>query len=197
MMLHGSDISEDIRNQIEAVDSAATRMNRLVQGLMVLAKAEAGATHQIFSQFDLRLTVQNAADQVHHKPSQSVTYTDDGKEVSVNGSERDIERVFVNLIDNACRYVDPDGRIEVHLARRGIEAVVTVRDNGIGIAPEHLPHLFERFYRADAARSTETGGTGLGLAICKSIIEAANGTIRIESEVGVGTVATVTLPLIV
>ena len=195
IMLHGSDLSEDARSQIEAVDAAAGRMNRLVQGLMALAKADSGSAHQSAAPFDLKLTVQNAIDQVHHKSTQSVSYSDDGMDGLVNGSERDIERVFVNLIDNACRYIADDGHVEVQVERHLDEAIVTVRDNGLGIAPEHLPHLFERFYRADASRSTGTGGTGLGLAICKSIVESVKGSITIESEVGRGTTVTVLLPL--
>jgi len=102
--------------------------------------------------------------------------------------------VFVNLVDNACRHTQDDGHIDITVSQIGSEAVVAVKDDGEGIAVEHIPHLFDRFYRADSARSTETGGTGLGLAICKGIVEAAGGQISIQSELGKGTVVTVTLP---
>lgn len=196
LMLHGSKLNEDDLSSIQAIDSAATRMNRLVQGLMLLARAEAGSPVLGLAPFDLSLAVQNAVDQVHRPAEKRVSYSDDGSSFMVSGSERDVERVFVNLIDNACRHTAVDGHIDVSVVRAGSEAVVTVRDNGEGIGSEHLPHLFERFYRADSARSTETGGTGLGLAICKGIVEATGGTISIESELGQYTAVVVRLPLV-
>jgi len=114
----------------------------------------------------------------------------------VSGSEKDVERVFVNLIDNACRHTKDAGHINVRVEQIGAEAIVTVEDDGDGIAAEHIPHLFERFYRADSARSSDTGGTGLGLAICKGIVEAAGGSISITSELGKGTAVTVKLPTV-
>jgi len=195
LMLHGMDLSSDTRSSVEAIDSAATRMNRLVQGLMLLARAEAGSAVLGATPFDLKLAVQNAIDQVHRPSTKAVTYDDDESDELVSGSERDVERVFVNLIDNASRHTTDNGHIEVRIERVGNEAVVTVCDDGEGIAAEHVPHLFERFYRADSARSTETGGTGLGLAICKGIVEATGGTISIESQLGKGTTVTVRLPV--
>jgi signal transduction histidine kinase len=195
LMLHGSDLSEDTRASVQSIDSAATRMNRLVQGLMLLARTEAGGPPVGEVPFDLKLTVQNALDHVHRAPGKAIRYSDDGGESFVNGSERDMERVFVNLLDNACRHTSDTGNIMVDVRQQGDLVIATIRDDGEGIASEHIPHLFDRFYRVDSARSSETGGTGLGLAICKGIVEATNGTIEIESQLGAGTTVTVSLPV--
>ena len=105
-----------------------------------------------------------------------------------------IHQVFSNLIDNAMKYGRSGGRIELgaHVAERGVEFYV--RDFGAGISSEHLPRLFERFYRVDKARSRESGGTGLGLAIAKHIMLAHGGSIRAESELGHGSTFLFTLP---
>lgn len=197
LMLQDKGIPQDVRSSIVAVDSAATRMNRLVQGLMVLARTESGATNQKPLPFNLNIAAQNAIDQVHRSPKKAIDYSEGEMDVHVLGSERDIERVFVNLIDNACRHTKPDGTVKVCVSSSGSEAMVKVIDDGEGIAPEHLPHLFDRFYRVDSARSSDTGGTGLGLAICKGIVEAAGGSIAIESQLGIGTEVTVKFPLAV
>ena len=100
----------------------------------------------------------------------------------------------MNLIDNAIKYTPESGRIELSLLDCDQDIRVTVQDNGVGIAKEHLGRIFERFYRADKARSRELGGTGLGLSIAKHIILAYKGQISIESELNRGTKAFVTLP---
>ena len=112
----------------------------------------------------------------------------------VVGNEEELIRLFVNLLENARRYTPADGQITLEARREGVEAVVTVRDTGCGIAPEHLPHLGERFYRVDPSRARPDGGAGLGLSICRSIVEAHGGALAFESEVGAGTAVTVTLP---
>jgi two-component system phosphate regulon sensor histidine kinase PhoR len=105
-----------------------------------------------------------------------------------------IHQVFSNLIDNAMKYGRGGGRVELgaRAAQRGIEFYV--KDFGGGISSEHLPRLFERFYRVDKARSRESGGTGLGLAIAKHIMRAHGGSIRAESELNHGSVFLFTLP---
>ena len=105
---------------------------------------------------------------------------------TVSGDSQKIQQVLVNLISNAISYTQEGGRIviETHPVRNGVE--VSVTDNGIGIPPEHLPRIFERFYRVDKSRSREEGGTGLGLSIVKHIIEAHGGKVRVESKPGQG-----------
>ncbi|WP_081909120.1 cell wall metabolism sensor histidine kinase WalK [Deinococcus sp. YIM 77859] len=103
-----------------------------------------------------------------------------------------ITRVLQNLLGNALAHTPPGGRVDVTVSRSEKQVVVRVQDTGSGIAPEHLPHVFDRLYRADQARSG--GGSGLGLSICRSIVEAHGGQIEITSTLGVGTAVTFTLP---
>jgi len=115
-------------------------------------------------------------------------------DVVLFGDQFKLQQVFINLIDNALKYTD-QGSVTVTLTRDAAQLGVAVKDSGIGIAPEHLTRLFERFYVVDKSRSRKTGGTGLGLAIVKHIVLLHNGTIDVASTVGVGTTITVTLPL--
>jgi signal transduction histidine kinase len=114
--------------------------------------------------------------------------------VEVVGDEDHLCRVFVNLLENAFRHTPPDGRIALSTRSVNGDVIVRVADTGEGIPPEHLARVCERFYRVDAARARKSGGCGLGLAISRSIVQAHGGTLSIESEVGRGTVVTVTLP---
>jgi signal transduction histidine kinase len=98
-------------------------------------------------------------------------------------------------MDNAVKYTGAGGQVRVSLIRKDGAADITVMDSGIGIAPEDLPRIFDRFYRADKARSREQGGIGLGLAIARWIVEAHRGQIRVESALGQGSTFSVTLPL--
>jgi two-component system phosphate regulon sensor histidine kinase PhoR len=105
-----------------------------------------------------------------------------------------LEQAIVNLLDNAIKYSPPDSRIELRAAGADGNLQVSVTDQGSGISAEHLPRIFERFYRVDKARSRKLGGTGLGLAIVKHLVQAMGGTVRVRSAVGRGTVFTVVLP---
>src|SRR5207249_10558009 len=115
--------------------------------------------------------------------------------VSISGDEVRLRQVFYNLLDNAIKYTPQGGEVEVRVEARDGAAVVTVRDTGEGIPPEHLPHVFDRFYRVDKARSREKGGTGLGLSIARSIVATYDGHIELTSTPGNGTTCTVTLPI--
>jgi len=112
----------------------------------------------------------------------------------VHGNEQELLRLFTNLLGNAVNYTPIEGQILVTATQEGQDVRITVADNGIGIAPEHLPHLGERFYRVDTARTRAEGGTGLGLSICRSIVQAHHGDLTIQSQLGVGTAVTITLP---
>jgi two-component system phosphate regulon sensor histidine kinase PhoR len=105
-----------------------------------------------------------------------------------------LEEVLYNLLDNAVKFSRENGQIHLRATHRGSDTVLSVTDNGLGIGKEHLSRIFERFYRADKARSRELGGTGLGLAIVKHIVQLHSGRVEVESELGQGTTIRVVLP---
>jgi signal transduction histidine kinase len=112
----------------------------------------------------------------------------------IQGDAFYLEQAFTNLLQNAITYSPPGAEVRLSACRSGQQLTVAVIDFGPGIPPEHLPHLFERYYRVDSARTRATGGFGLGLAIARTIVDAHRGTITVESTVGTGTTFTVTLP---
>jgi len=114
----------------------------------------------------------------------------------LKGDQDRLIRLFLNLLDNAVKYTPAGGNVTAVVSRRGCGVEVAVMDTGSGIPPEHLPHIFERFYRVDKARSRSEGGVGLGLAIAEHIAELHGGSIRVASELGKGTIFTVSLPAI-
>jgi signal transduction histidine kinase len=107
-----------------------------------------------------------------------------------------VRQVLTNLMENSLRHTPAGGRIECLARRDGAGIAIAVRDNGAGITREHLPRIFERFYRADLSRSREEGGTGLGLAIVKHLVEAHGGRVSAESERGKGTTVTCWFPTV-
>jgi two-component system phosphate regulon sensor histidine kinase PhoR len=106
-----------------------------------------------------------------------------------------LEEVLYNLLDNAVKFSRENGQIHLRATPRGPDMVLSVTDSGLGIGKEHVPRIFERFYRADKARSRELGGTGLGLAIVKHIAQLHGGRVEVESELGRGTTIRVVVPL--
>jgi heavy metal sensor kinase len=113
----------------------------------------------------------------------------------IHGHPEQLQRVFVNLIDNALRHTSPGGIITGTVSAASTHVVVSIADTGEGIAPEHIPYIFDRFYRADQARSRDSGGVGLGLAIVKEIVAGHGGEVAVKSEVHKGTLFTIRLPI--
>jgi signal transduction histidine kinase len=120
--------------------------------------------------------------------------TDDVSPCWVSGDPDSLRRLLFNLLDNAIKYTSQGGKVEVQCGAHERTVTLIVSDTGIGIPSVHIPHIFERFYRVDPARSREAGGTGLGLAICRAIVEAHGGVIELESTEGSGTRVVVSLP---
>ena len=173
----------------------ARRMQALIEDLMSLSRIEAVKHDAPTAPVDLVALARECAGEVADRAAVAVTTNTDAAQVA--GDRGQLAQVLRNLIDNAIKYGKPGGEvavtIEVTPARR---VSLSVRDEGDGIAPEHLPRLTERFYRADASRSRAAGGTGLGLAIVKHIVERHRGRFDIASRPGQGTTASLILPLL-
>ncbi len=175
----------------------ARRMARLIDDLLSLSRIEANLHVRPKKPVDLALAARHVAETLGPLAAESGTAIDvaAAEPVVVTGDHDEILRVAENLVENAIKYADGRGRVEVKVGVQRRSGVLTVRDYGPGIAPEHLPRLTERFYRIDAGQSRAKGGTGLGLAIVKHIVARHRGRLQIESDVGHGTLITVSIPL--
>jgi two-component system phosphate regulon sensor histidine kinase PhoR len=175
----------------------ARRMARLIDDLLSLSRIEGNLHVRPNKPVDLALVARHVAETLGPLAAESGTVIAVEAEdpVVVTGDRDEILRVAENLVENAIKYGDGRGRVEVKVEPRRRSGVLTVRDYGPGIAPEHLPRLTERFYRIDAGQSRAKGGTGLGLAIVKHIVARHRGRLQIDSDVGQGTLITVAIPL--
>jgi two-component system phosphate regulon sensor histidine kinase PhoR len=179
----------------------ARRMARLIDDLLSLSRIELNEHLRPQTIVDLVPIVGHVCDTLAPLAQErkvKLTRTGDIKRLPVQGERDELIRLFENLVENALKYGGAGGRVEVRLAREsnGVEeAVVSVRDFGAGIPPEHLPRLTERFYRIDAEASRAEGGTGLGLAIVKHILARHRGRLAIESELGHGATFIARIPL--
>jgi signal transduction histidine kinase len=171
-------------------------LSRLIEDLQLLALAEAGQLPLHLQTCDLSEVVRKAAAAVQPQAEAkglSLTVAVPGR-LPVRADPERTGQVLRNLLTNAVNYTPRGGRITVAVEEAGEEAEVRVVDTGVGIPPEELPYIFERFYRVDKSRSRATGGTGLGLTIARRLVEAQGGRMRAESQVGRGSTFIFTLP---
>jgi two-component system, OmpR family, sensor kinase len=186
---------QDVEETIQALKRESERMARLTDDLLTLARAEAqsGLVLQK-STVELEPLLREAIETVQRaRPTPHIRVVIEPTLAVVADRDR-LAQVLVNLLDNAVRYTPTDGVIDVMAAIKGDRLRLTVNDTGSGINAAELPHVFDRFFRAESARQRSTGGTGLGLAIVQAIVRAHQGTIQLESEVDRGTMVTITLP---
>jgi signal transduction histidine kinase len=189
--------SDDYLATLRDVNAEAERLGLLINDLLTLARAD--ENQFLLEREAVRLDVL-AADVV---ATTEVLASERGitlevkaeQPATVIGDEVRLIQVMMNLIDNAVTYTNTGGKVLLSVEVRERSVYLVVSDTGIGIAPEHLEYIFERFYRVDTARSHTAGRTGLGLAIVEWIVRAHEGSISVESQVGKGTTFTVQLPL--
>src|SRR5436305_129306 len=182
----------DQRHFLQTISGEADRLAQLVSNLLDLSRQEAGLLLLNRAPARVQDLVAKAIKRLSHPGVMiSLQIPDDLPLVNVDGAR--IEVVLYNLVANALVY--GDGEVRITARRRGDVVVVSVSDNGPGIAPDELPHVFERFYRARRGRQQHSGGTGLGLAICKALVEAHGGVIWVESSMR-GTTILFSLPLV-
>ena len=173
------------------------RTSQLIDNLLLLARADSDSEVIKFSPVRVDLAVREAIDRATQLATSKHIQiaTDIGENaVYVNGEGTLLQRLFFVLIENGIKYTPENGTVSVALRSSPDDVVIEVADTGIGIAPEDLSHVFDRFWRADKVRSREMGGTGLGLSIAKWIVEKSGGTLRVESAVGHGSKFEVRFP---
>jgi heavy metal sensor kinase len=189
--------AEEQQQMLVSVTEECDRLTHLTDQLLLLSREDAGGTRPVRERVELTRLVRHVAETMtplmEAKDLRFEIAGEIGKDI--DGDETRLHQVFINLLDNAIKYTPKGGKIAIQLQREGDMALVRITDTGIGIAPEHQPHVFERFYRVDKARSRAEGGTGLGLSIVRSIVQSHGGEISLSSELGQGTIVVVALPL--
>jgi two-component system, OmpR family, sensor histidine kinase CiaH len=176
--------------------SETDRLSSLVDSLLAVARGD-GTGEAAHDELDLGAVVEGSAASMRSLASERGVALDvsAAPELRVRGSREQLRQLVVILVDNALRYTAKGGQVDVDVAGRDGSAVMAVTDTGIGIPPDALSHVFERFYRADDARTRDSGGVGLGLAIAQKLVDEHGGRISAESTPGQGSTFTVTLPL--
>jgi heavy metal sensor kinase len=187
----------DVLDQIGSALEETSRLSRIVENLLTISRLDAGEARMEMAQVDLGKLATETAEQMKllaEEKSLSMK-CDVSRGVYVTGDRSRLTQVIVNLVDNAIKYTREGGEISLKVHSNENMAELEITDTGTGISPESLPHIFERFYRADKARSRESGGAGLGLAIVKAICTAHGGEIKVTSAEGQGTRFTIGLPV--
>ena len=188
----------EYRETVLRIHQELERTSSLIENLMTLARADSGSEPLQVAATNLNELLLEISEPARLlAEGKSIQYDQQLSETAllVNGNAPSLRRLFLILIDNAVKYTPREGRISVVLDLSDGAAVTEIRDTGVGISPADLPHIFERFYRADESRSRESGGTGLGLSIAQWIAEAHRGNISVVSKVGEGSVFRVQIPL--
>jgi len=196
-MVQRADLASDVRDTAGTLLEEVQRLARIVENLFALSRLDAGQGFGAHARFDLARLVATTSEQMcllaEDKGLTIACETD--SPVPIEGDPARLKQVVVNLLDNAIKYTPPGGAVKLAVAARDGQAVFEVADNGIGIPPEAQPHVFDRFFRVDAARSRDIGGAGIGLSIVKAICAAHNGRVELESHPGQGSRFSVLLPL--
>ncbi len=172
------------------------RLNHLLSDLIEISRIESGEMKMTFRYFHLHEFLTQIISEFSSLAQQkkiSLSLESNNESLEVFGDKEQLKIVFSNLISNAIKFTDQNGSIIVSYEKTIPGIRITVKDNGCGISEEHLPRIFERFYRVDKNRSREVGGTGLGLAITKHIIEAHGSKVDVQSELGKGSAFRFTL----
>ncbi len=188
----------EYKESLELIKDEAERLSRIVENLFILAREPIDGPSLVKEPVYLNEVVADcarAAQVLAKQKGLRLKIQASLPKLSMNGDDEMLKRMLLNLLDNAVKYTPPGGEISVALSSQNGNARIVVIDTGIGIPAEALPHIFDRFYRVDKARSRALGGAGLGLSIARWIVEAHGGSLSVSSSVGRGSTFTVDLPL--
>lgn len=181
---------------LNIIEDEANRLTRLINDILTLSHIENNIEGKKaeFKVDNIIKDVYNLMKNTAEKKNIEIVIGEESNSSLIGDSDR-FKQMLINLVDNGIKYSDTNGKIVIRTKCDNEDCFISVEDNGVGIPKEHLPRLFERFYRVDKARSRRQGGTGLGLAIVKHIVVGFNGTIQVESEIGKGSKFTVKIPI--
>ncbi len=189
--------ADELRQVLEESIEHYDRLSHIAEDLLLLARADAG--HEFVSVDSIRLDEVVACIVDLYMPLAQDRGIDlvveDHKAISIQADGARLRQLVGNLIDNAIKFTPAGGLIDISITKAKSIVKITIADTGVGIGPEHLPHVFDRFYRADQARSAKNRGSGLGLPICQAIAQAHGGHIEVNSTPGDGTIVTITMPV--
>ncbi len=187
----------EYRKSLDLVSQEVTYMSEIVSKLLLLARSDAGCEPFNFQEVNILDLFAELSQDVEALAQEKGVQFSLGQmdNLTVRGDRLKLRQLFLNILDNAVRYTPSGGSISGSVVKKNVSAVVSISDTGIGIPAEHLPFIFDRFYRTDKARSRSEGGAGLGLAIAGSIAKAHGGRIEVESQAGKGTTFHVVLPM--
>jgi heavy metal sensor kinase len=190
-------IAPELRETLGSALEETERLSRIVESLMAIARLDAGEARIERAHFDLAELASGATEQMRLlAEDKNISLRCAAKQrVRIEGDRSRLKQVIVNLVDNAIKYTNAGGHVGVKVYASDGWCVLEVNDDGVGIPAEAAPHIFERFYRADKARSRQMGGAGLGLSIIKAIVTAHGGLVRVESVEGRGSRFLVELPI--
>lgn len=191
--------TDEYQESLALIKDEAERLSRIVEDLFILARQPIDTPAALMKEpLSLNHAVSDcarAARVLAIRKGVQLKSEVDSSSIVLNGDEELLKRMILNLLDNAVKFTTEGGQVSIRLARQNGHAQITVRDSGIGILPADQPHVFDRFYRVDKARSRALGGAGLGLSIVRWIVDAHEGKIDVESTPGKGSAFTVELPL--
>ena len=195
VLLRGAaDNKEQLYNSLRSMHGESKRINKLVEDLLLLARMDGAPQLRLKELLLGEVITEMQPNLLVLAGNREVTF-DISYGIQGRYDPDKIKQVILNLFHNAVQHTDPEnGTIHLSLHARGAQAELIIRDNGCGISSEHIPHIFDRFYRSDSSRTRKYGGSGLGLSITKSIVEAHNGEIKVHSEPQVGTSFIILLP---
>ncbi len=193
--IHDKEVAERF---LDIIDIEAERLSNLIGDILELSEIETMSQDEHMDDYSLENIITEVFDIIHHsavKKNIHIHYEIDEALSRVYVNKDKLKQMLINLIDNGIKYNNAGGAVKILCRRRHDIVEFHVRDDGIGIAPEHISRLFERFYRVDKGRSRNQGGTGLGLSIVKHIVNLYDGQIQVKSEVGKGTEFIIRLPI--
>jgi signal transduction histidine kinase len=184
-------------SEFQISESTLERMEKMLEDLMLLSTMENPAPRAINDTISVVSLVESVVNEFRPKFEQkgvAISLLINGHG-SIRGDQTALHRMFVNVIENALRYTDASGAVQIHVIKEGHCLRISVSDTGIGIPDECLPHIFDRFYRVDASRSRSSGGSGLGLPIALAIAQVHHGKIDAQSKADTGSTFCITLPV--